>query len=119
MYKTDINKWQAAVAAAEGDADGLTLLYSIRAHGRGRIHCRQRSLTFTEAHKLLGARVPDHEDFTAAGGVLTLELGLHEQGLLIGDRWKEFVDQRWAVEKAFATPPEEMGDIAVQAARMK
>lgn len=103
MYRIDWQKWWTAVQAAEAakvaatqdwirqkSERELTVLYSIRAHGRGRIHRRRAGLTHEEARQLLNTGRP-YEAFTAAGGRLTLELDLDDQAALIGDRWKEFV----------------------------
>jgi hypothetical protein len=38
MYRIDIKKWKQAVEEAVGQPELLTLLYSIRAQGRGRVH---------------------------------------------------------------------------------
>lgn len=106
MYQIDWKKWwtavQAAEAAKQAEPEGwirqkhereLTVLYSIRAHGRGRVHRRVAGLTHYEAMKLLGDKKLAYscEEFTEADGRLTLELDLEDQAKFIGDRWKEFV----------------------------
>lgn len=93
MYKIDRNKWLAAVAAAKGDAAQLTLLYAIRAQGRGRQHLRRVKLTVYELRRYKGVAWSKHapaEDFAAAGGRMVIEMMLEDQARVIGDAWKQF-----------------------------
>lgn len=69
MYRIDFPKWKAAVEAATGKPEQLTLLYSIRAQGRGRVH-----------------RVWGQPD--GYGSKLVLDAEWQRQ--YIGDRWKAF-----------------------------
>lgn len=98
MYKIDWKKWHTAVQAAKGNASELTMLYSIRAHGRGRIHRRNAGLTWHEWSKLpanvgkdLLSLYQQQRGFTDAGGKLTLILTLEDQAAFIGERYKEFL----------------------------
>lgn len=123
MYKINWDKWKAAVdevlahretkqqlnadlAAAKisfkewiaggglrNHEEELTRLYSIRAHGRGRIHRKRAALTWDQWRKLPANTGKDakslyaqQEGFTNNGGTLTLILKD-----LIKDAWKSYV----------------------------
>lgn len=84
MFKIDRQKWLAAVAAAEGNPEALTRLYSIRAHARGRIHRRKARITWIHLPEVMRAQA------LAGCGSLVVELGMEDQVKLIGDAWKAF-----------------------------
>ncbi len=76
----------------------LTLLYSIRAHGRGRIHRRKAALTWEQWRKLpanvdkdVKSLFAQQPGFTNNGGTLTLMLELEDQAAFIADAWKGYV----------------------------
>ena len=106
-YRIDKKKWDAAVAAViarraepgrpgwkrDRDTAELTLLYSIRAHGRGRLHRARVRLTYAEAvvaKDRAWAKHMDASDFAAAGGKLVHELDLEDQARYVGTAWTEY-----------------------------
>ncbi len=97
MFKINWKKWRDALTVEEalGHPERLTLLYSIRALGRGRVH-----RTWGQP--------------SGYGSKLILDAAW--QATYVGERWKEYVDQRAAMDAAFNATPEELGAAAVAAA---
>lgn len=108
MYKIDKKKWDLAVKTIVArrltpgrpgwlvaqDAAELTLLYSIRAAGRGRCHRRAAELTHQEALRAWGDGCPwGYDAFVAAGGRMRFELGLEHQVRYVGDSWKKYAEE--------------------------
>jgi hypothetical protein len=94
MFKIDWKKWKAAVDAASTAvyaAEKLTLLYSIRAMARGRVHRKRAKLTASTHKKLRPkAEKPTWGDFTDAHGQIAIDLDAADQAAFVGERWKEF-----------------------------
>lgn len=67
----------------------LTMLYSIRAQARGRLHRQTAKLTYHE-WKQLGHLSPGWQDFASNNGVIKFPLTLDDQAAYIGDSWKGY-----------------------------
>jgi hypothetical protein len=93
MFKINWKKWKADVDASAGDAERLTMLYSIRAHARGRTHRKRARITYAEARRILpGGSTLDMagQTFVDHGGTMVLTLDLDAQTKYIGERWKDY-----------------------------
>lgn len=93
MFKIDWKKWKRALdgAKAADDAADQTLLYSIRAMARGRVHrCRARLDWYTL--RTWGKITP--EQGTAlhlhGGGHQVVVLTLEDQARFVGEAWRQF-----------------------------
>ncbi len=89
MFKIDWLKWKAALddAQARGDAAGVTMLCSIRAMGRGRIHRNRARLVYWDCKKV------QHEErmcIAASGGTKVVDLDAADQAAFVGDLWQEY-----------------------------
>lgn len=111
-FKIDWNKWKAALDAihAEREADRaktekkfwasldyyydekLTMLYSIRAQARGRLHRQFARLNQAEWKKLPSSKVKEigYDLFTQSDGAIKFPLTLEDQAAYIGSSWKEY-----------------------------
>ncbi len=105
MYRINWRKWKDAVEAAEVNRKAapqherwryeneLTLLYSIRAQGRGKVHRQAAKLTFYQA-KALGLKCTEMEGaqrvFTAKHGSIVLYLDADSQAVYVGEAWKDY-----------------------------
>lgn len=70
----------------------LTMLYSIRAQARGRIHRSTARLNWSDWKKLPCAKVNPvaYDLFTQNNGAAKFLLTLDDQASYIGDSWKEY-----------------------------
>jgi hypothetical protein len=72
-------------------AEELTLLHSIKAMSRGKVHRKRARLTASQ-WIAMGHRsgLPRYEDFTKEGGTRVLDLGPEEQETYIGLAWMQY-----------------------------
>lgn len=97
------NEYHAKFKGYPQYEEELTMLYSIRAHIRGKIHRKVAKLTDYEWHKLRGKKTdkPSTEDsvermrmiklFVENNGKIKFDLTLEDQAVYIGDKWKKYV----------------------------
>lgn len=92
MFKIDWKKWKRALdgARAAGDAADQTLLYSIRAMARDRVHrCRAR-LDWLTLRNWGKVTIEEATAIIDRGGHQVAILTLEDQARYVGEAWRQF-----------------------------
>lgn len=93
MVKLNYDKWRAEldVAMQKKQAHKITELHIIRAQIRGKQHRQRARLDWSACSKL--KKMP-HEaalDLASNGGTAVVPLTFKDEGVLLGDAWKNYV----------------------------
>lgn len=78
-------------AMATKDAKTVTWLHAVRAHIKGKIHCRSMRLPWSNLWHWGKLSYEDASAVAANGGSLVVETNSQDQKFYIGDAWQQYL----------------------------